>query len=186
MANFVTGTKRQKQAVKRAKKLNRRQAQREERLAAKQMEVEDAEEEEDWSAAAAAQLEGENRAVAEKTAAESASSAGDQAGDPASSESGADGRSYEIKGLLDHRIDEDGVTQYLVDWKAIDGEEFDPTWEPESLVDRTAIDAYEFYRARPIPQAVRRDPEEEAEAEAEAGLESCCIVSATICGCARK
>ena len=151
----MTGTKRQKQAVKRAKKLNRRQAQREERLAAKQMEVEDAEEE-DWSAAAAAQLEGENRAVAEKTAAESASSAGDQAGDPASSESGADGRSYEIKGLLDHRIVEDGVTQYLVDWKAIDGEEFDPTWEPESLVDRTAIDAYEFYRARPIPRAVRR------------------------------
>ena len=119
------------------------------------MDVEDAEEG-DWSAAAAAQLEWENRAVAEKTAAETASPAGDQAGDLATSESEADGRSYEIKGLLDHRIDENGVTQYLVDWKPIDGEEFDPTWEPESLVDRTAIDAYEFYRARLIPRTGRR------------------------------
>ncbi|KAI0472098.1 hypothetical protein GGR56DRAFT_682495 [Xylariaceae sp. FL0804] len=49
---------------------------------------------------------------------------------------------YLIKDIIDEKL-EDGHIHYLIDWlPRKDGQPYDPTWEPESNVNREAIDAW--------------------------------------------
>ena len=50
---------------------------------------------------------------------------------------------YEVDRILDHRVRDDGLHAYLVKWMpGPAGETYDPTWEPEENINKTAIRAY--------------------------------------------
>ncbi|KAL8826996.1 MAG: hypothetical protein Q9191_003457 [Dirinaria sp. TL-2023a] len=159
----LSGAKGRKAAAKRLQKLNRRREQRESARLTPQG-AGDEEEEEDILGAAA-EMYGEEEADEEADQTPSSQNSpppadkrtGDNQGEaPLDGDSDSNATEYEVLGIQDDRVNDDGVTEYLIDWKPINGKEYEPSWEPERNVSSKALETYAFYKSHPRSAAPSR------------------------------